>query len=148
MREPIGLADDDAGVCAQAGIQQLALEQLRGAPQTAERIFDFMGKLPDHQPAAAELRQQGIFAYQAPVLRDVLDFQQQTRRIKSDDDLSDGAVEYPVDAARRGPSQFALHDALAAQPRAFEEIEQAFGAARKVDETPPERLIGAQAEEG
>src|SRR5258707_330553 len=148
MRQPIGLADDDAGVFAQARVQQLALEQLRGAPQTAERVFDFMGKLPDHEPAAAQLRQQGIFSRQAPMLRDVLDYQQQTRRIMPHDALGDGAVEYAVDSAGSGPGQFALNDALAAQPRTFAEIEEAFGAARKIGEPPAERLLGAQAQQG
>src|SRR5450631_707065 len=148
MREPIGLADDDASVFAQTGVQQLALEQLCGAPQTAERIFDFMGKLPDHQPAAAELRQQRIFARQSPMLRDVLDLQQQARRAMSDDDLSNRAVEYAVDSTRRGPGQLTLNDALAARPGTFEEVLQGLGAARKFDERPAERLIGTQAQQG
>src|SRR3984957_7690621 len=106
-----------------------------------------MGQLPDHEAAGAELRQQGIFTRQPPMLRDVLDFQEQARRIMSDDDLSNGAVEYAVDSARRGPGQFALNDALAARPGALEESDQAFGAARKIDETPAERLIGAQTQQ-
>src|SRR4029077_7914590 len=123
-------------------------EQLRGAPQTAERIFDFMGQLPDHQPAAAQLGQQGIFSRQAPMLRDVLDFQQQVWGI-IDGDLGDGTVEYAVDSAGCGPGQFALNDALAAaQPGTFAEIEEAFCAARKIDEAPAERLIGPQAQQG
>ena len=40
--ESIRLTDDHARVLAQCGIQQFSLEELRGAAQTAERIFDFM----------------------------------------------------------------------------------------------------------
>ena len=77
--EPVGLADDDARVFAQRRIEQLALEQLRGAAQAAQRIFDLVRELANHQPAAAELREQRVLARQAPVLRDVLDLEQQVR---------------------------------------------------------------------
>ena len=46
-------------------IEQFALEQLRGAAQPAERILDFVRELPDHQTAAAELRQQRVLAGRA-----------------------------------------------------------------------------------
>ena len=79
MREPVGLADDDARVLAQRRIEQLALEQLRGAAQAAERVLDLVRELADHEPAAAELREQRVLAGQAPVLGDVLDLEQQPR---------------------------------------------------------------------
>ena len=75
--EPVRFADDDARVFAQRRIQEFALEQLRGAAQAAERIFDFVRELADHQAAPAQLSQQRVLAGQAPMLRDVFDFQQQ-----------------------------------------------------------------------
>jgi hypothetical protein len=42
--QAIRLADDDARVLAQRPFRQLALEQLRGAADAAERIFDLVGQ--------------------------------------------------------------------------------------------------------
>ena len=53
--EAIRLADDHAGVFAQV-LVQLALEQLRGAAQAAERILDLVRELPNHLAAAVEAR--------------------------------------------------------------------------------------------
>ena len=102
------------------GIEQLALEQLRRAAQAAERILDLVRQLPDHQPAAAELRHQRILAGQAPVLGDVLDLEQQPRHL-AERHLRHGAVEDAIDAPGSGPGQLALHDAFAAQMGAFEQ---------------------------
>ena len=86
--EPVRFADDDARVLAQRRIQQFALEQLRGAAQAAQGIFDFVRELTDHQAAPAQLRQQRVLASQAPVLRDVLDFQQQPVAVRSERDFA------------------------------------------------------------
>ena len=76
--EPIGFADDDARVFAQRRIEQLALEQLRGAAQAAQRVLDLVRELANHETAAAELREQRVLAREPPMLRDVLDLEQQT----------------------------------------------------------------------
>ena len=77
--EPIGLADDDTRVLAQRRIEQLALEQLRGAAQAAQRILDLVRELTNHETAAAELREQRVLAREPPMLRDVLDLEQAVR---------------------------------------------------------------------
>ena len=74
--EPVGFADDDAGVFAQV-LVQLALEQLRRAAQAAERILDLVRELPNHLAAAVEARHQLVLARDALALRGVGDFQQQ-----------------------------------------------------------------------
>ena len=105
-------------------IEQFALEQLRGAAQAAERIFDLVRELPDHQPAAAELRQQRVLAGQAPVLGDVFDFQQQPAALHADADFGDRAIEDSVDASGRRPGEFPLHHIVPAEPRALEQRQQ------------------------
>ena len=62
-------------------IEQLALEQLRGAAQAAQRILDLVRELTNHETAAAELCEQRILARQPPMLRDVLDLEQQSVRV-------------------------------------------------------------------
>ena len=59
--------------------RQLALEQLRRAAQAAERVFDLVRELPDHQAAAVEPRQQIVFARDALPLRGVGKLEQQLR---------------------------------------------------------------------
>ncbi len=120
MSEPVGFADDDARVFAQGGIEQFALEQLRGTAQAAQGVFDFVRELADHEPAPPELRQQGIFSGQAPVLSDVLDFQQQAAAFLTEGGGGHRAIEDAVEAAGRRPGQFAQHHALAALPGALE----------------------------
>ena len=94
-------------------VQQLALEQLRRAAQAAERIFDLVRQLPHHEAAAAQLREQGVLAGQAPVLGDVLDFQQQAAALWARAVISVTAQSrmrsVPPGA---GPGELALHDAL------------------------------------
>ena len=75
-REPVGLADDDAGVFAQVFVQ-LAFQQLRGAAQAAERILDLVRQLANHLAARIEARHQLVLARDALALRGVGDFQQQ-----------------------------------------------------------------------
>ena len=80
--EPVRLADDDARVLAQRRIEQLALEQLRRAAQTAQRILDLVRELANHETAAAELREQRVLAREPPMLRDVLDLEQAAVRAR------------------------------------------------------------------
>ena len=75
--QPVGLADDHSGVFAQTGVGKLALQQLRGATQTAQRIFDFMRELPDHHSAADEPLTQIAFTRQPRALGRIREFQQQ-----------------------------------------------------------------------
>src|ERR1700723_2621183 len=115
--QTVRFADDDARVFAQRRIQEFPFEQLCGAAQAAERVFDFVRELADHQTASSQLRQQSVLASQAPMLRDVFDFQQQPGLV-SESDLGYGAVENTIDSARRGPCQFELHYRLDSLPRA------------------------------
>jgi hypothetical protein len=46
--QPIRLLDDDARVLAQRPFRQLALEQLRGAADAAEGVFDLVGQTAHH----------------------------------------------------------------------------------------------------
>jgi len=58
---------------------QLARESLRSAAQTAQRIFDFMGKLPNHQAAALQAREQVALARYALALSRIGKLEQQMR---------------------------------------------------------------------
>ncbi len=50
--QPVRLADDDGGVFLQPRVVQLALQQLRRAAQSAERVLDLVRELANHEPAA------------------------------------------------------------------------------------------------
>ena len=64
--ETIGFADDDAGVFLAASRSASSRsEQLRGAAQAAERIFDLVRELANHQAAAVEAREQIVVARDA-----------------------------------------------------------------------------------
>ena len=77
--EPIGLADDDAGVFLERLVRQLALEQLRRAAQAAQRVFDLVRELPQHQATAVQARQHVVLARDALPLRGVGELEQQVR---------------------------------------------------------------------
>ncbi len=117
MGEPVRFADDDARIFAQSRIQELTFEELRGAPQAAERILDFVRELANHEAAAAQLRQQRIFAREAAMLSDVLELEQKPRALRIQRNLRHRAVENAVDAAGGRPGKLPLHDALAAGAR-------------------------------
>ena len=129
--ETIRFADDHARVFPQRRIQKFPLEQLRRTAQTAERIFDFVRELADHQAAAAQLRQQRVLARQAPMLRDVLDLQQQPQALAAHEHLSHRTIEDAVHASRGRPRKLALHDAFTALARALEHRQQTLRAARQ-----------------
>jgi hypothetical protein len=65
---------------------------LRGAAQAAQRIFYFMRELSDLQAAPPQLRDQCVLPRQAPMLRDVLHFEEQLRAVPAERYLSHGAV--------------------------------------------------------
>src|ERR1700733_11855755 len=104
--QTVRFADDDARVFSQRRIEEFPLEQLRGAAQAAERVFDFVRELADHQSAPAQLSEQRVLASQAAMLSDVFDFQQQPYIVRAERDLGYRAIEDAVDASRRGPREF------------------------------------------
>ncbi len=69
--ETVRLADDDACVLAQFLVFELSLEQLCSPANTAERVLDLVGKLPNHLPAGAMLDQERILAGDPRAARDV-----------------------------------------------------------------------------
>src|SRR5690606_18266840 len=123
-REAIGFADDDRGVLAHRRIAQLPCEQLGGAAQSAERIFDLVRQLTNHQAAAADLREQRGLARDALMLSRIgeLDdeaggcrriFERRHRAI--DDELAfavDGSQRQLAARVRTPSLDCALHDAL------------------------------------
>jgi hypothetical protein len=60
--ESIRLADDHVGVLGELLVVELAREQLRGAPDATQRVFDLVGELADHLPPGAMLDKQRVFA--------------------------------------------------------------------------------------
>lgn len=72
----IGLADDDIRVLLQLVLDELPLEQLRRTADAAERILNFVCKLPDHLPAGTMLYQQRIFAADFRTPRDIHELNQ------------------------------------------------------------------------
>jgi len=65
----------------QRGPVQLALQQLRGAAQPAERVADLVRELADHSPARAALADQVFLAVELARLRHVQQFQQHHRPV-------------------------------------------------------------------
>ncbi len=71
IRKSIRLADDDVGVFGEFLVVELARKQLCRAANSAERVLDLVGELPDHLPAGAVLDQQRIFPADLRSPRDV-----------------------------------------------------------------------------
>ena len=75
--EAIGLTDNDSRVLPEGGFLQLAFQQLRGAAQAAQGIFDLVRELFDHEAAAVEPGEQIVLARDALTLGCVGQLQQQ-----------------------------------------------------------------------
>ncbi len=82
--ESIRLADDHVGVLGELRVVELPREQLRGAPDAAQRVFDLVGELPDHLPAGTVLDQQRVFAADLRAPRYVGKLDEQRRRTAVD----------------------------------------------------------------
>jgi len=54
-------ADNDIRVLTQLGVVELALQQLRGTTNAAERVLNFVCKLSNHLSTCAMLYQQRVF---------------------------------------------------------------------------------------
>lgn len=52
--QPVRLADDDSGVLTELRIRELPFEELRRAPDSAERVLDFVSEVPEHLTAGFE----------------------------------------------------------------------------------------------
>ena len=120
---------------------------MRGTAQAAEGVFDFVSELANHQAAPPQLGEQCVLARQAPMLRNVFDFEEQPR-VLPERYLSDGAVEDAIDSARRRPGKFALHDSLAPLARAVEQRQQGFRTAAEFGNAAAESLVGTEAQQG
>jgi len=99
----IGLADDHGRVLVQRRVLQLALEELGGAAQAAERILDLVRELPDHRAASAELGEQRVFAEYSLMLRDVGEFHDHAARMAG---LLEGRHRHVERAGRSGGPGF------------------------------------------
>src|SRR5688572_15478296 len=100
--EPVGFADDYSRVFAHRRIAELASQQLRGATQTAERIFYFVRELANHQTAAADLGQQGRFASDALMLSRIADLDHDRTRRTALFIRSHGAIDDELAVAVNG----------------------------------------------
>ena len=102
--QAIRFADHDVGVFAQLRLAELPLEQLCRAADTAQRVLDLVGKLPDHLPPRAVLDEQRILAAYLRAARHVGDFDEQGRVVDIDGRnpaVDDALVR--VDLGRREP---------------------------------------------
>ena len=132
-----------------AGVRQLALQQLRRAAQAAERIFDLVRELPDHQAAAVETRQQIVLARDALPLRGVGQLEQQVRAGDLAGERRDGHVQGARLARRAGGphDELAIGDALAGGERAAQDRRQPVGVVQEVAERAAARLVEAEGEQ-
>ncbi len=147
--EPVGLADDDLRVLLQRRALQLALEQLRGAAQAAERVFDLVGELADHQAAAVEAREQVVLARDALPLGGVGELEEQVRAGDLAFERRDGDVERAGIARRAGGAhgELAVGDALARLERAAQDAGQAVAIVQEIGERAAARLVQAEGEQ-
>ncbi len=118
--QAVRLTDDDLRVFLQRGALQLALEQLGGAAQAAERVFDLVGELPDHEPAAVQARDQVVLARDALPLGGIGELEQQVGAGDLALERSDGDVQRAGFARRAGGAdgELAIGDALSGLERA------------------------------
>ena len=77
--QPVRLADDHLRVFAQLRPVELALEQLRGAADAAQRILDLVREAADQFAVRLLLLQQPLLARDLQLLVDVPELEQQRR---------------------------------------------------------------------
>ncbi len=146
--EAVGLADDHLGVFAERGRRELALEQLRGAAQSAERVFDLVGELANHQAAAVEARQQVVVARDALALRGVGELEQQVRAGEPQErghrDIERARLARRVGGLER---HFAVGETFAGLERAPEEGVQRAGIVQVIAEGAPTAHVEAEREQ-
>lgn len=76
-RQPVRFADDDIGVFPEFVAVELPRQQLRGAAQAAQRVLDFVRKLPNHLAAGAMLNDQRVLPAYFRAPRYVIHFDEQ-----------------------------------------------------------------------
>ena len=147
--QAVRLADDDSRVFLQRGALQLALEKLGGAAQAAERVFDLVGELADHQAAAVEARNQIVLARDALPLGGVGQLEEQVSAGDLAFERCDGDVERAGLAGRadRTDGELAVGDTLTAFERAAQNGGQATSVQQKIREGTAARLIEAEGQE-
>ena len=75
--QTIGLLHDDLRVFVQSRTLELVVEQLRGTPDTAERILDFVREIADQFAVGLALVVQAFLALDFDLLLDMPELQQQ-----------------------------------------------------------------------
>ena len=93
VRETVRLADDDRGVLAQRRVRQLAVEQLRRAPQPPERILDLVTEPPHQVPGIRDLGEQPLFTGDLVVTIELHQLDQDLRDTMDGRDGGQGAVD-------------------------------------------------------
>ena len=128
---------------------QLALEQLRGAAQAAERILDLVRQLPNHLAAAVEPRDELVLARDALALRGVGNFQQQVFAIELAVERRHRDVDDAVLAAQRARlhRQLAFGQGFAGLERAAHERRQRIGFEHQREERFAACLVDADGEQ-
>ncbi len=146
--QAIGLADDDAGVFTQVFVQ-LALQQLRGAAQAAQRILDLVRQLPNHLPAGVEARHQFVLARDALALRGVGDLEQQIAPLELAVERRHGDVDDAMLAAERTGhhGHLAFGEGLAGLERAAHQRRQRIGFEHQRKKRLAARLVDAHGEQ-
>jgi len=102
-RQSVGLTDNDACVLPQLLLAKLALKQLSRTAYAAERVLDFVRKLPDHLAAGAVLNEQRVFPAYLSASGDVSHFDQQSRTAQSEG--RNPAIDNPFLVMSRGRCQ-------------------------------------------
>ena len=130
-------------------VGELAREQLRRAAQSAERIFDLVRELANHQPAAADLRQQRGLARDALMLGRVADLDQHRRRRAGFFVRRDGAIDDELAIAVDRAAAPARAARTAARSRIARSMtaSSAAGIGEQLGERPAARLVAADAEQ-
>src|SRR6185312_6968485 len=122
---------------------QLALQELRGTTQPAERVFDLVGELFDHQPAAVQAREQVVLARDALALRRVGQLEQQMGSGDLAFERGDRDIEC-TDVARgagRSQGQLAFRESLARVERSAQDSDEAVGIMQKIAKRTAARLV-------
>jgi hypothetical protein len=128
---------------------RLAFQQLRRAPQAAERIFDLVRQLPDHEAAAIEPRQQVVFARDALALSRVRQLQQKMGAgdlsgQRRDSYIQDTGV---TRSPERPDNQLAVGDSLTGFECPAQNAAQTVRVLQKVAEGAAPRLVQAECEQ-
>ena len=144
MAQPVGLADDDAGVFAQRRVRQLPLQQLRRPAQAPQRILDLVRQIAHQRPGGVVLGQNVLLAADSQPPVHLPQFQQQFSGWIAFQQRCGGAIHGHDPLQRKGQLQLPFNVRMTAFQTVPQSGDERFGAENQFRQRQLVRLTETQ----